>query len=78
MSHIEINNGNKKWMMHELLVNNLKLIKKHNTDDWDFKMLISGDGMTRTGKSTIAAQIAQYLDPTFGDNYKVKLHTFFC
>ncbi len=73
MSHIQIISGDKKWKMHELLVNNLKLIKKHNANDWDFKMLISGDGMTRTGKSTIASQIAQYLDPTFAENYKDRM-----
>lgn len=39
------------------------VLKKASFKDWDFKLLISGSGMTRTGKSTLASQIALVLDP---------------
>lgn len=73
MSHIEVHSGDRHWKMHEILCSNLDIIKKYNKQDWDFKILISGDGMTRTGKSTIAAQIAQYLDSTFADDRKDRM-----
>jgi len=73
MSHIKVTSGGFSWNMHELLVANLENIKKNNKNDWDFKMLYSGDGMTRTGKTTIATQCAQILDPTFAKNWKERM-----
>jgi hypothetical protein len=52
------------------LIENLEYVKKYKNQDWDFKILLSGDGMTRTGKSTVAAQCAHYVDPTFAENWK--------
>jgi len=73
MSYTKITSGKYVYNLHSLLKGNLDLIKKNNQNDWDFKMLISGDGMTRTGKSTLGTQIAQYLDPTFADNWKERM-----
>lgn len=73
MSHINIKSGGCSWKMHEKLIQNFKHIKINNVKDWDFKILISGDGMTRTGKSTIAAQAAQYFDPSFYRNWKERM-----
>jgi hypothetical protein len=56
--------------MHELLTKNLDLIIENQNNDWDFKELISGDGMTRTGKSTIGFQCGQYQDENFAKNWK--------
>ncbi|HUC78997.1 MAG TPA: helix-turn-helix transcriptional regulator [Candidatus Saccharimonadales bacterium] len=72
MSNIEIVRGKHKWMMHEALCNNLNFLKKQQKNDWDFKVLVSGDGMTRTGKSTHAFQEALYLDEDFADNWKIQ------
>jgi len=73
MSHIDIKSGDHKWKMHEILLHNLKGIKKESLNDWDFKILISGDGMTRSGKSTIAFQIAQALDQTFANDWENRI-----
>lgn len=64
MSHIEQNIGNHNFKFHEVLHQNLMKLRKANRNDWDFKILVSGDGMTRTGKTTIASQIALVLDET--------------
>jgi hypothetical protein len=69
MSYVEVTITNNKtgevftWNFHEMLMNNLKELIRHNKKDWDFKILISGDGMTRDGKTTIASQISRFLDP---------------
>lgn len=63
MSNVHIKHGDTIFGFHKLLYENLCHLKRANRNDWDFKILISGDGMTRTGKSTIAAQIAYILDP---------------
>ncbi len=74
MSHKEVIIGTHHFKMHRMLCEEvLDQIKKHNKDDWDFKLLVSGDGMTRTGKSTIAVQIAFYLDHTFAANWKERM-----
>ena len=73
MTHIEIKSGAYKWKIHELLAHNLKGIKDESLNDWDFKILISGDGMTRSGKSTLAFQIAQALDQTFANDWENRI-----
>lgn len=73
MSHIKVKSGSHEWTMHEALCNNLEELKKAQKNDWDFKPLISGDGMTRTGKSTIAFQTAQFIDPTFSDEWQKRI-----
>jgi hypothetical protein len=69
MSHTRLEDFN----IHTGLKQNLDVLLHENTNDWDFKILISGDGMTRTGKSTVASQIAHYLDPTFKKNWKSRV-----
>ena len=64
MSHLHFEYNGQTFGFHELLYKNLKLLKKANKNDWDFKFLISGNGMTRTGKSTLGCQIACILDPS--------------
>jgi len=73
MSHIKVTRGKRNWMFHEVLSKNLDTIREQQTQDWDFKELISGDGMTRTGKSTLAFQMALYQDPTFADNWQNRI-----
>lgn len=73
MSHIEVTSGNHTFKLHEGLKGNLDHLKKNNSNDWDFKILYSGDGMTRTGKSTKAAQDACYCDPTFANNWRERM-----
>ncbi len=64
---------NKEFKLHTVLKANLDIAKKENRNDWDFKMLFSGDGMTRTGKSTLGSQVASYIDPTFTKNWKERM-----
>jgi len=64
MSVVEIKHGNRTFKYHELLFKNISELKKANLNDWDFKLLFSGDGMTRTGKSTIASQTSIVIDPS--------------
>lgn len=73
MSHIEIKRGKRTFKFHQLLANNLDKIVEQQEQDWDFKQLVSGDGMTRTGKSTLAFQMALYQDSTFADNWKDRI-----
>ncbi len=70
MSYIKVTRGRHTFNFHERLASNLDLIKKNQKNDWDFKELISGDGMTRTGKSTLGFQMALYQDKHFADNWK--------
>lgn len=70
MTYINITRGKDIFKFHELLADNLAYVTRNQQKDWDFKILISGDGMTRTGKSTMAFQIASFLDEGFADNWK--------
>jgi len=62
MSHEEVIIGKHKFKIHSILKSNLDILKRENKKDWDFKIIISGDGMTRIGKTTLAGQIGLYLD----------------
>lgn len=46
--------------MNRLLKHQLDYLIKNATDDWDFTILICGEGEVRIGKSTLAQQIATY------------------
>lgn len=70
MSYIKITSGKHTWNIHKYLKANLDLLIENNNNDWDFKQLYSGDGMTRTGKSTLAFQCAQCQDPGFAENWR--------
>lgn len=68
--------GNAKvwdWNIHSALSRNLDHIKVANSKDIDFKILISGDGKTRTGKTTQGTQMACYLDPSFLPNWQKRM-----
>jgi len=73
MSLITVRRGEHTFQFHERLSKNLDDIVKNQKNDWDFKELISGDGMTRTGKSTFAFQCALYQDPKFADNWRTQV-----
>ena len=73
MSHITVERNGRTFKFHELLAQNLDMIIDQQTQDWDFKELISGDGMTRTGKSTLGFQMADYQDETFAENWKERV-----
>lgn len=48
------------FYMHEGLKQQLDIYLKNIKNDWDFVIVISGEGEVRVGKSYIAAQIARY------------------
>ncbi len=73
ISHVEVSRNGQTWKMHKALIQNLDLINHYSLEDWDFKELISGDGMTRTGKTTIAVQAAAYQDETFIPNWRERV-----
>lgn len=63
MSFVTIKANGHEYNIHKKLKENFDKLKKANARDWDFKIIISGNGMTRTGKTTFAAQLAKYLNP---------------
>lgn len=48
------------FFMDERLVMQLEVLLKNITNDWDFTIIISGQGEVRVGKSMLAMQIACY------------------
>lgn len=68
MSYVTVKVRDHTFRFHEKLYKNLMKLKKATKNDWDFKILISGDGMTRTGKSTLGSQICLILDSSFDMN----------
>ncbi len=73
MSHKEVTKGGLTFKIHAALSENIDIITHNQKRDWDFKLAISGDGMTRTGKSTVAALICAYADETFVKNWKERI-----
>ena len=61
------------FKIHKDLAKNLDKMKNQQNNDWDFKIIVSGNGKTRTGKSTLAAQMANYMDPNFLDGWKDRI-----
>lgn len=60
---VKIKLGKRKEMyLDEFLKSNLDIIKETIKKDWDFCIVV--DGLEGGGKSSIAQQIAKYLDPT--------------
>lgn len=72
-TYTEFYRKDQKFKLHRQLVANLDKMKNQQTNDWDFKIIVSGNGKTRTGKSTVAAQIANYMDPNFLDGWKDRI-----
>jgi len=70
MSHIDVNVNGQSWKMHEKYLENIDHCKKANKRDIDFKLLFSGNGMTRTGKTTLVVQTAAYLDEGYISNWR--------
>jgi len=59
------------FKIHTLYKENLDLLKKANKNDIDFKILISGNGMTRNGKTTFGGgTTATYLDKNYPHNWR--------
>jgi hypothetical protein len=58
------------FKIHQLYKENVDLLIKANKNDIDFKILISGNGMTRTGKTTLAVQTGTYIDPNYPHNWR--------
>jgi len=46
--------------MNDLLIDQITVLAKNITHDWDFTIIISGGGEVRVGKSVLALQIAIY------------------
>tara|TARA_R100001530_G_scaffold3_3_gene21 strand:+ start:3186 stop:4040 length:855 start_codon:yes stop_codon:yes gene_type:complete len=55
----------KEYYMDLKLKLNLDILKKEVKKDWSFIILVSGNNRVRIGKTTMAQQIAYYMDPTF-------------
>lgn len=62
MTYVTVERGEHIFKMDKALVDNLMELKRLNDEDWDFKFIISGDGMTRTGKTTIGGQVGIFFD----------------
>ena len=73
MSYTKVESGGMSWNFHTLLKENLDVFKRNIQNDWDVKILVSGDGMTRTSKTTIACQSAQYMDDSFAKNWRDRI-----
>lgn len=77
MSHIELTTKRKdeilEYKMDKFLISNYEHFQKAQRNNMNFNLLISGDGKTRTGKTTIAVQSACYFDDTFLDNWKSRI-----
>lgn len=73
MSHIQVTRNNLTFSIHKAYSENIDEIVKNQKNDWDFKLAISGDGMTRTGKSTMGIQTCIYGDETFLPNWKTRI-----
>lgn len=61
----------KEYWMDTYLKNNLDTLLYNIRDDWDFMLLISGDGMVRVGKSELGQQIAYYVAYSLGTPFTV-------
>lgn len=59
--------------INRLLKQQLDYLIKNVTDDWDFTMLICGEGEVRIGKSTLAQQISTYWTWSLIKLLKIKL-----
>ena len=55
----------KRYYMHSTLKDNLDILKEYIRKDWYFIILVTGSNRVRIGKTTLAEQIAYYLDPKF-------------
>src|SRR6056297_3528042 len=60
MVYVKDANGEEFWM-DDKLKEQLDYVHSNQGKDYDFVLLISGSGMVRTGKSTLASQIGSYL-----------------
>lgn len=61
------------FVMNALLLEQIKLLVKNITDDWDFTIIITGQGRVRIGKSMLAMQIACVWLWLMEKTYKIKI-----
>ena len=77
MSHSEVFTMRRgkvvKFKIHTWLKDNLDIMVEARRGNLNFNGLTSGDGKTRTGKTTITIQEACYVDHTFLDNWKTRI-----
>jgi len=59
------------FYMHDTLKQTLDLWVKNVKNDWDFVIIVSGQGTVRVGKSVIAQQIACYWTYAIWEKYGV-------
>lgn len=62
-----------KFKIHTWLKENLDIMLKARKTNLNINGLISGDGKTRTGKTTMAIQCASYVDKTFLDHWQKRI-----
>lgn len=73
--YIDLPNGKKIWLdglLKTALDSVIYNIKHNKSGDWDCMIIISGDRMVGTGKSTLAALIGTYLAYRLEVNYSIK------
>lgn len=61
------------YYMHDTLKEQLDIYLKNVKHDWDFVIIISGEGEVRVGKSVLAQQIARYWVQQIEEKYKIKV-----
>jgi len=68
-------NNNKKdgFAMNDLLKQQLDYYIKNALKDWDFTIIICGEGEVRVGKSVLALQIGAYWTQQMAELYKLKI-----
>lgn len=61
------------YYMHDILKQQLDVYIKNVKNDWDFVIIISGEGEVRVGKSVLAQQIGQYWTQQVNKKYNLKI-----
>jgi hypothetical protein len=61
------------YFMHDILKQQLDVYLKNVRDDWDFVIIISGEGEVRVGKSVLAQQIGQYWTQQINEKYNLDI-----
>lgn len=60
------------FYMHRALKTNLDYVIKHVSKDWDFVIIVSGNGQVRIGKSVFAQQLGKYLSYHLGTPWSME------
>ena len=70
MTQVPIPGKEKPMLVNHQLKGALDSIVWNINKDWDFVIIVTGDGMVRTGKSVLAMQICAYLASRLKSKFK--------